>query len=76
MDKVEVIMRLVMQKEGGYATLLSQQILVRAKKPSSNEEDLALVTIACCNVMKDLTGFDPTESLHHYKECVEPLINP
>ena len=65
-----------MQVDGDsqYAKMESHQMVVRAKKPTDNAIDMSLITMACCDILESLTGFDPYDSLHHYKECVEPLI--
>ena len=76
MDKVEIIMRVVLVVDGNYAHMENHQVIVRSNNPTDDATSLSLVTLACCEVLEKLTGFDPYDSLHHYKKCVEPLTNP
>ncbi len=61
--------------QGQYAKMESHQIVVRANQPTDDITDMTMVTMACCDILENLTGFDPYDSLHHYKKCVEPLTN-
>lgn len=61
-------------EEMQYSQMQSHQVAICSDKEIDNHTNMSLTTMACCEIIEHLTGFDPIDSLTHYKECVEPLI--